>query len=333
MSLFRAKPDDAPPPPRPFRPLRTAWHWLNALVAVAILLYLAALAMVRTDGFRGLVQDRLGDVLGLPVRIGGVSSDPAMNLALRDFTVLAGAGETDVVVRVHRLAMDLDWRAVLGRGRPRAVRSDLEGGQGTVIALGGRWEPARLAGLAEWLVRDLDFGIEPARGRREDPAPPPAAAAATPAAPAEAAEPLAFEQCPVTLRGIDLVWMAGRTQELARVDGLDLSITPLEASGRRFMHYRVALRAARTLGGMDVRDLSLEVLETGGQKIVLQMAGDRRPPPRPAAFSRPGTTDAPPAVVIGPAAAAMPPAIEVPPEPDPAFPAIPDSVPEPVPPE
>ena len=73
-----------------------------------------------------------------------------------------------------------------------------------------------------------------------------------------------------------LKWMIGPTVEVASADGLWIDVAPLQVPDRKFRYYRLKLNTARAPDGTTIRNVDLELIDTGDQQVVLGLKADRQ---------------------------------------------------------
>jgi len=275
----RAWEQDAPPPraPNPFRKgVRTA---LTVLVLLAIL-YVAGLVIGRTDGFRSLVAQRFEALLGMPVKIERVSVDAAYGLTVRHLVTEGTRRPTSPGLRAARLHLGWRWSDLWRRGRIGVASIELDKPVLTFERQSsGEWQPQPLAPVSEFLVQQLKFNFPPAA----EPLP---AAKAEPTANGadlnkKAKALRAGLETTITLRRAEVVWWAGGDTPAASVEGVRLQATPLRAPGRSLTHILLEVERASSLEGPGIRNLTVELIDTGDQQWILQFQGDHLMPARP----------------------------------------------------
>ena len=134
-----------------------ARRFFVTLLVLAVLAYLAALLVGRTDGFRHMVEQRLGERWSLPVRVEQVRLLPDGSLRLRGLTggAVDGPGMT---IEEARVSVSLPAALVPGRSPVRRV-GVREGSWIFRRDDGGDWQPAAFAGDAAALAARL--GLDP----------------------------------------------------------------------------------------------------------------------------------------------------------------------------
>ncbi|MCX7669683.1 MAG: hypothetical protein N2439_06410, partial [Anaerolineae bacterium] len=139
----------------------------------------------------------------------------------------------------------------------------------------GRWTPAAFAEVAEWLAQQLNFELPPPEGGQK------AEAIADPPPPRKARPPrdgsfveLARGTSKIAIRRGEISWWLEPAAPYASVEGLMVFVTPLEAPGRRMVHYRVNVKRASSQKGPAWQDVALELLDIGDQRLVLRFTAD-----------------------------------------------------------
>lgn len=255
------------PPPRRTGPIT---HGLGVLFGLVVILYAGLFFASRTDGFRGAVEERLERWLGLPVRLEKTALTPTLKLRL---TGLASR-ESDKVGKpgVRAREVLVDW-SLAGWIQRDGVALRRVVAQGAVLGFApgesGHWEPAALEALSRRMAEWGGFQLsEPA-------APAAAAESSSTNEPPREKQPasLDWERIALDIREGSVGWWDAEGRELAAAEGVTLRITPLTTPRRRLTHIDLALKDGR-VGDRRVHDLVLELLKTGTQDIVLNLAGD-----------------------------------------------------------
>jgi len=271
--------DDVPPP------RRRLWSRFRyaSLIACALLLilYIAAQAMARTAGFRDLVGQRLQTRFGLPVKIEDSSVNWRFDLTL-DNLVSEGTKRDDSpgyrARRIHLAWAPGDWlRGGIGL---RALDIDR-----CVVVFArreeGGWAPAEFQPLSDVLGKWLEFDISaPATNRAESVASTNKTEAASAPRPDDHAgrwrERLRKSGLHLRLQNSEVVWWDGQEQPRARVQGINLSVTPLHAPDRNMIHLNLHVDQAEARDGELVRNLRAEALDVGDRQILLGLEADRQ---------------------------------------------------------
>jgi hypothetical protein len=266
-------------------PRRSSWSHLRTLVRAAktllvigMILYGAALVAARTDGFRDVVASRLERHLGMPVKIDGVSANARFDLTLRGVVTEGTRHKNSPGIRAHRVKLAWNWALLFRQGRPGLRHLDLER---CVITFARddqqNWQPADLAPLSEflakWLQLDLGKPVAAVPDTAAAPEREPAAATEGPrpaeAAGRAAARALQDGRMSVALRRSEVTWWGEGEVPLAAVEGVSLTATPVQLPNRSLTHYHLKLERASAAQGLSVSDLTLELLDTGDQQLVL----------------------------------------------------------------
>lgn len=264
--------------------VRTTVRAMGTTFVLMMIAYMAGLVIGRTDGFRSIVAERLGELLGQPVKVERVSLGLSYALTVEGIVTEGTRRLNSPGVRIGRLRAAPRWSDVWRRGRVGLAQLEIE--KAALVFERdeeGRWAPEALAGYAELLAKQLHFSF-----------PPPEAVFAAPAAARDAsgeqsrnrrrsARPLLAAPDPSTpapriaVRRGEIAWWVDNSAPFASVEGLAVSMTPLEAPGRRMIHYRIDVKRAASRGGQALRDASLELLDIGDQRLVLRFTAEHFP--------------------------------------------------------
>lgn len=266
----RQKKDKEEAPPGP-GPIRLFFRFFNTLLVLSIIAYGAVRAMTFTAGFKSLIEEQVLARFDLPVTIGKVRSNWSCDL---EFSDVATTNVSDVAtggIRAQRI--DLEWSlADLLRGRPWDLRRiGVAGCTITFVARDGAWDPAALAPLSSWLAKWLEVGL---------PAPsntvPVATTNSNVKATAEAARVDRWSNTVFSVRDMTLKWMIGATGEVSSAEGVWVDVAPLQVPDRKFRYYHLKLNVARSPDGSTIRNVDLELLDTGDQQVVLGLKAERQ---------------------------------------------------------
>ncbi|MBN1270169.1 MAG: hypothetical protein JXB04_11310 [Kiritimatiellae bacterium] len=246
---------------------------------VVVLLYVGAHLIVRTEGFRDIIADRLEQHVGMPVAVERCEMTWDMDLVVSGVKSPAEGNRDQVGLELGKGR--LSWSlAGLRRGWGGLVKSvELENCR---LALqmtdGGEWKPEAFAQFAGWLVKWGGFrelndrnhkgpGERPrAEGKTE--------AARGPKRTAAKSDGHFWENVSVSVRDSRIVWRGADGSQLAEAEDISLAATPVRTPARRMNHYQAKVGSARTAGGRHIRDLGFEILTAKGHQIVLGFEGD-----------------------------------------------------------
>lgn len=268
--------DDVPEPASFASGLRRAWHAAVTLSILVIIAYVALQILARTDGFREVVAQRLGDAIGMPVQIGESSVNWRFDVELREVVTEGTKRESSPGIRAKRVR--IGWapgERLRGRGGIRSIEAD---GLTLVFGLGedGTWQPKPLAELSAFLSRSAELQLP---GRRAVPAEPGAAANPSPnEVPSGAFPALARDaRVHVAIRRGAMTWWTPESPQapVAGIDGVFLEVTPMAAPGRQFHHVLLKVGTSAAASGALLRNLHLELVDAGDQQVVLGFAVDR----------------------------------------------------------
>ena len=255
--------------------VRSIRHLVVTLLALALMLYGAALTISRTGGFRAYVQSEVSEQLGFDVAVASAALTPRMELEISGIT----AGRPDApgtpCVRADRVQIGWSLRPAPGIGRVRSIRVET-GVVAFAQGADGSWVPSILAGAADELVKGAGLGLDDLRR-----APAPAAPEAVQPNPPAAGPP---GLCRVVVRGLDVLWWKADRTKLAAIEGLDVDVTPMDVPGHRVLHIRASARSYERTRGEWISPFQVECLWGDGQRTLLNAALGAPPGPEPAAL-------------------------------------------------
>lgn len=262
-------------------PVRTTYRAVRTTLVVLVILYVAALAATRTDGFRDVVASRLEKHFGIPVKIESVAASPRFDLTLRGLVTEGTRQKNSPGLRAHQVVLGWAWGDLWRHGRVGLRSLDLER---CVITFARddeqAWQPADLVPLSEFLAKWLQLDLSPPATAsnaapentvvEEKPAAlEPAVEKPAAAAGRAAARALQDGHLSVALRRSEITWWGEGEVPLAAVEGVSLTATPVRLPNRTLTHYHLKLEHAAGAKGLSVSDMTLEVLDTGDQQLVL----------------------------------------------------------------
>lgn len=279
MSRRGDKPAEGGPPPKGPGLWVLAGRFVKTLLIVAAILYVAALVLSRTEGFRTLVEDRLSRAARMKVKIESCHATLGLSVVMRGIR----SEETGAVVRAQAVCRRavVDW-ALPGPGR-RGAQAEVtaEGLEVDLAWVDGQWHPAALAGpaarVAEWLKIPLPQAQKAGGGPRNRQEELLAEAAPQPAV--WSGPPLQ-----VSIGGGALRWWTDQPTPVAEAGGLRLAMTPLVVPDRLLTHYLVEAATINVRGDLLAAPVRMELLDTGEQQVLLGLrmgqaaapAGDSR---------------------------------------------------------
>lgn len=241
---------------------------LAAALALAAL-YVGALAFSRTDAFRDLLARRFSSATGGELSLGRARLTPALAL---EFEAVSWreAGAAEAAIRADFAALRLAWPA-----RPWHPRSLSARGGAAVFTQDAdrRWQPRRLAALAESLDRLLNLGLPRPRGA------PPALPPPDLSRPETAVCRLPVPPFAVRLENFDVVWRSAAGAELAQIEGLNLSATPEVGADRRLVRVRLTARRIERERGLALAHPQMEFELDGAERRLVHFSAGAPPPP------------------------------------------------------
>jgi len=266
----RRKDEEEETPPGP-GPIRLFFRFFNTLLVLAIIAYGATRAITFTAGFKTLIEEQLLVRFDLPVTIGKVRSNWSCDLEFSDVATTNKGDEVTGGFRAKRIELEWSLAEVL-RGRAWDLRKlGVTGCEIVFVARNGAWEPASLAPISSWLARWLEVSL---------PAPSNAVAAAATNADSKATADVVqadrWSNTVFSVRDMALTWAIDGTNQIAAVQGASIEVAPLRAPDRKFRYYHVTLDVAQMPDGTTIRNVDLELLDTGDQQVVLGLKAERQ---------------------------------------------------------
>ncbi len=268
--------EEVAPPGRPGFWLRLRYHVLIVL-ALLVILYGAGQILGRTAGFRDLVSQRLESQLGLPVKIERSRVNWRFDLTLENLVTEGTKRRDSPGLRAKRIHLAWSpsswWRGGLGL---RALELDR-----CVVVFGrtqdGTWVPREFQPLSEVLGKWLEFDLSPST----NPSAPSVQGASVSTAPNEAhraswRDRLSASGVQFRLTQGEVSWWDGTAAPRATVQGVGLQVTPVSLPDRPLTHLKLTVDQAVSQQGENVRNLRVEVLDTGTQQFILGFEAERQ---------------------------------------------------------
>ena len=265
---------DGPPPPRT-NPVVLAWRFIQTTLIILVILYVAALVISHTSGFRSLVEEKLGRALHAKIAIKSSHFTPGLNLVLGDVSL----EETGAVVRAkagcRRATVAWHLPRPWGSGQPADIQ--VQAAQISMAWQHNAWHPRAFAEASGVMAKWMNIPLPPAapaaggggkpKDRTDAFMPPP-----------EGEKPVWLgPRVRVSVEDGEVAWWTDQAEPVASVSGLRLAVTPLDAPDRPMMHFLLQAREVRAHGDVLVAPLRLETLDTGDQRIMLEMMAGQRP--------------------------------------------------------
>lgn len=245
-----------------------AFRFAVTTLVLLVILYVVALAISRTAGFRYSVQERVHTRLDLAITLEKAWLDLALNLHMKGLRSESIEQEGAPGITFERVEIGWSFRRLLQPGRRAVDRIVLKSG---TVSLSrderGRWRPAVLselgARLAQWAALDV-----PAGGGEKKPAAPDEPAEVSPAT-SGSPRPSIWRDAQIVLEDVNLHWWGPDGQTLAAARGIRLTSSQVRLPNREIAHYLLSIDRAWTGAGEQVNGLKLELIATDAQNIVL----------------------------------------------------------------
>ena len=278
MSRRRKWEDEEAPPVRAGFWSRCRYMFLISLT-LFLILYGALQVMARTAGFRDLIGQRLESLVGIPVKIESSSVNWRFDLTLLNLVTEGTKRADSPGLRARRIylawSFERWWRNGIGL---RAVELDH---CSVVFKLqdDGDWAPRQFRALGELMAPWLEFDLKPKSEATSIHVSTNEASPSVFAGAQEWPDRLKAAGTRFAMSDSQLVWWDGSSAPRASVEGVGLWLTPVQVPGRRIQHLKMQVDQASAQTGNKVRNLRVEVLDVGTQKIVLGFEAERQQGP------------------------------------------------------
>ncbi|HMP90330.1 MAG TPA: hypothetical protein PJ991_09005 [Kiritimatiellia bacterium] len=226
--------------------------WVTIFI-IAIILYVAALLISRTDGFRGIVRQRLEMLSGMNLSIGRVHATPGLDLVLED---IRESVTNDVTVgRLQIKRVELMWRLaplIRGTGWPLTYLHVENGHVLFAQKSDGTWTP--------W--PDFHTMVSP---WLEIPGVLPSNEPST-------IDWMRREKVQVSLKDINLLWRSPLDGDppAILIEGLDLKTSIVKPFSELVLWFDIKINRAAKGGVVWLRQFSMEWIRTADMDVVLR---------------------------------------------------------------
>jgi len=228
--------------------------WVT-LVIILIILYVAILMISRTDGFRGVVRQRLEMLSGMNLSVDRVYAKPRLDLVVEGLREATNAAHAVSSFEINRIEFAWRWVPLIrGEGWPFR-RLHIQDGQMMFTQKPDKsWTPLpRLHPLvATWL--DIPAALENADEKLL------------------ATEWLRTMKADISLKNINLIWLSPVEEEppLVLIEGLHLKTSPMRPFREPVMWFEMTVERAANLGVVWARNLHMEWIRLSDQDVVLR---------------------------------------------------------------
>lgn len=246
-----------PPEPESGRWLESITRFWVTIAIIATILYFAAYAISRSDGFRDIVQQRLSELAGTPLAIREARADAMMNLVLEGIN--DAASYTNQLPGIDITYAKLKWRwipLITGKGWPFKNLHVRDAAIRFTKTTNGAWQP----------LPDLESRLAP---WMEVPGAP------TNQAMASITELMRQAGVDVTLENVSVLWRTGFADEppIARVEGVHLKTAPLKPFDDPVIWFEMNIGRAESGEVEWLMDVGLSWIRTPEADAVLHQSG------------------------------------------------------------
>jgi hypothetical protein len=278
MPRRKKRVDAGEPPPRGPNLLVQAYRLLETLLVLAVIAYVVLLLMARTDGFRDLAEKYLESLVKMPVDLKRARVDWRLNVHLDGVTAQGAASEHTPSVEAGSVEVELAIRDSLRSFHPvleRVILVDASADLSTTST--GSWEPATIVPLSAWIAKWLQMDILAYAPAGVPTNATPAATSATGTThSASLDQPQGWKSVELLVFNGRMTWWEKDSSEpLATVEGIRLDAATVDLSARTLKYYNLAIDRAATAEGVKMKNLRLEVIDSGEQQLVLTLHADR----------------------------------------------------------
>ena len=242
-------------------------RWIITLLIIALILYIGTFFVVRTDGFRSYVAERISERAGLPVKIERTAADLALHIHVYNLTTENISDRGVPGFRVEHAKVIWSIKGMLTT--PRQLITGLELDRPYVAF---RIDPR--AGIQPSVFKPIGRTVANWGGitvpQRD--------------IPREAASDIStsmdtdidkLEVSEGTIR-----WWDGSGNELAYADGINFIKQPLEVIERIMIYYQLDISYADTISETRVDNVHFELLKNRDKTVVLDFTADWGAPSR-----------------------------------------------------
>jgi len=230
--------------------------WVT-IVIIGAILYFAAYAISRSDGFRDIVQQRLSELAGTPLAIREARADMSMNLVLEGIN--DSANHTNQLPGIDIAYAELKWRWIpllTGNGWPFKHLHVRDGTFRFIQSADGTWSP--LPELESRLAPWMEVPGTPTNQPMES-----------------ITESMRLAGVDVSFENVSVMWRTGFPDEppLAHVEGVHLKTAPLKPFGEPVIWFEMKIGRAKSGEVEWLADVELSWIRTSETDAILQQTG------------------------------------------------------------
>lgn len=215
---------------------------------LALILYLGAHAIARTEGVRSIVVDKISNFTHQPVALKKCAATLLLGLDLKG---LAFYG-----VEMPNVKVEWNWLAMLSDNKPFIRRIHIQTMEVKLkrIPVSGKWDPLVLHDLGNRLGGALGLKHLPFEDDQTLPQVP---------------DILLNEKTALKIERAKIVWRDANGNELAYVDNADATVKVVNFQGREAVQFFLTAGHLKMADGKLIRDFELETIKIDGYKPVL----------------------------------------------------------------
>lgn len=249
---------------------------MTTLIMVAVI-YVGLFLVFRTNGFLSYVEEKLSERLGLTMRVQKVSSDLRLNILIYGVVSEGVERKGEAGIKAEKMKITWSLAGLVRPGRHAVSGIELEKGRLSMAPDDtGAWAPAVLGDMGSRMAKWGGFELQKKAAK-----PAAGSTGVTNAGSGEvkvAEKPEVTEDLRVKISGGSVLWWDGQGKELAHIEGLHLSRTPVVLPNRQLVHYIMGFdEAAVVNGGRQFNRLNVELLVTEKRTMVLDFTTDWKP--------------------------------------------------------
>lgn len=235
--------------------IETITRFWVTIVVILIILYAALLMISRTDGFSGLLRQRLENLSGIPISVERVHANLSMDLVVEGLRGGHDLSNRFASITIGRAEMYWNIMPLIrGSGWPfrelKVNDCDIRFSQDKE----GTWQPLTFLhqAIAPWVEIEDEAGSEPNTA---------------------AIEYLRSVRAKIDVSNVNITWLGATDESVPRatIKGLNFRTEPVRPMGQDVLWCKMQIARSETEGIDRINQLDIEWIRQSDQDVVLRM--------------------------------------------------------------
>jgi len=238
--------------------IETITRFWVTLVVIVIILYAAMLMISRTDGFRGILRQRLENLSGIPISVEKVHANLSMDLVVEGLR--GGNNLTNGIPSVIIGRAEMYWNIlplIRGTGWPFRKLNVTDCAIRFSQDKMGVWQPLTYLhqAIAPWVEIEDEAGSEPNT---------------------MAIEYLRQVRAKINVSNVTITWLGATDESVPRatIKGLNFRAEPVRPLGQDVLWCQMQIERSETEGIDRINQLDIEWIRQSDQDVVLRMGNE-----------------------------------------------------------